>query len=248
MDEAFYEEYAQIEATHWWFEGRRTIFDVVIRSLGLSKDALMLDLGCGTGANLNFLSAYGRAIGLDRSGVAARYAHARTAVPVLLGDVTALPFTTGSVDLITAFALIEHIDDDGACVRELARVCRPGGFIMVTVPAFEWMWGQQDVINHHKRRYRGDQLAQLFTSQGLEVTRFTHLNTILFPVIAAIRLFRRLVPERNEHLKSDFSMTEPGRLNSLLGKVFGAEAWLIRRWRLPVGVSLLCVARKPVLA
>ncbi len=246
MEQAFYEEYAQIEATHWWFEGRRAIFDVVIRSLELSKEALMLDLGCGTGANLNFLSAYGRAIGLDRGEAAARYARARTAVPVFIGDVTALPFANDSVDLTTAFDLIEHIDDDAACVRELARVCRPGGYIMVTVPAFQWMWGPQDVINHHKRRYRADQLVQLFASQGLQITRFTHLNTILFPVIAAIRLFRRVVPERNGRVRSDFSMTHPGPLNTLLGKVFGVEARLIQHWRLPIGVSLLCVARKPL--
>jgi SAM-dependent methyltransferase len=246
MEAAFYEEYAQIEATHWWFEGRRAIFDVVIRALDLRRDALLLDLGCGSGATLEFLSGYGRAIGLDRGEVAARYAHSRTAVPVLIGDVTALPFEAGSVDMITAFDLIEHIDDDGACVRELARVCRPGGYIMVTVPAFQWLWGRQDVINHHKRRYRGDELAQLFTDHGLQITRFTYLNTLLFPAVAAVRLLRRLVPDGNAELTSDFAMTRPGRLNTLLGKVFSAEALLIRRWRLPVGVSLLCVARKPL--
>jgi SAM-dependent methyltransferase len=245
MEEAFYEEYAQIEASHWWFQGRRRIFDVVIRSLGLPRDALMLDLGCGTGANLNFLAAYGRAIGLDRGAVAARYAWARTAVPVFIGDVTALPFMTDSFHLITAFDLIEHIDDDTACAGELARVCRPGGFVLVTVPAFQWMWGRQDIINQHKRRYRLHQLTRLFTEQGLAIVRVTYLNSLLFPVVAAVRLFRRVVPEHNGTLRSDFSMTGPGRLNSVLAGVFGAEAPIIRRWRLPVGVSLLCVAGKP---
>jgi len=246
MEETFYEEYAQIEATHWWFEGRRTIFDAVIRSLALPNDAVLLDLGCGTGANLNFLTSYGQAIGLDWGAAAARYARARTAVPVLRGDVTTLPFTTGSVDLITAFDLIEHIDDDRACAKELARVCRPGGYIMVTVPAFQWMWGRQDTINHHKRRYRAAELTQLFRDQGLEIAQFTYINTLLFPVVAAVRLYRRLVPERNGELKSDFSMTKPGPVNTMLGKLFGAEAWAVRHFRLPIGVSLLCVARKPM--
>ena len=246
MEETFYEEYAQIEATHWWFEGRRMIFDAVIRSLQLPSSALLLDLGCGTGANLNFLTGYGRAIGLDWGAAAARYARARTAVPVFRGDVAALPFAANSVDLITAFDLIEHIDDDRACVNELMRVCRPGGFIMVTVPAFRWMWGRQDTINHHKRRYRADEFAQLFRDAGLDVVRFTYINTILFPVVAAVRLFRRFVPEHNGTLRSDFSMNKPGPLNTFLGKLFGAEAWVIRRARLPVGVSLLCVARKPL--
>lgn len=246
MEEKFYEEYAQIEATHWWFEGRRTIFDTILRTLNLPKRALLVDLGCGTGANLHFLSAYGQAIGLDWGAAAARYARARTSVPVFRGDVTALPFKTNSVDLITAFDLVEHIDDDVACARELARVCRPGGHVMVTVPAFPWMWGRQDTINHHMRRYRAHELARLFTDEGLEIRRFTYLNTLLFPVVAAVRLFRRLVPERNGELVSDFSMTKPGVINTMLGKLFGAEALLIRHWNLPLGVSLLCLARKPL--
>ncbi len=246
MEENFYEEYAQIEATHWWFKGRRTIFDTVLRGLDLPEKGLLLDLGCGTGANLNFLSSYGQAIGLDWGATAARYARERTSVPVLRGDVTALPFRTNSVDLITAFDLIEHIDDDRACAAELARVCKPGGFVMVTVPAYAWMWGRQDTINHHKRRYRGSDLVRLFTDRGMEIRKFTYLNTLLFPAVAAVRLLRRLVPEKNGELVSDFTMTKPGRINDLLGKLFGAESKLIKHWNLPVGVSLLCVARKPL--
>jgi SAM-dependent methyltransferase len=246
MEEAFYEEYAQIEATHWWFEGRRAIFDVVIRALGMPRDALLLDLGCGTGANLKFLSSYGRAIGVDRGAAAARYARTRTALPVLMADVTALPFASGSLALVTAFDLIEHIDNEVACARELARVCRPGGFIIATVPAFLWLWGRQDVINQHKRRYRSDQFRRLFTDQGLEIRRFTYLNTFLFPVVAAVRLVRKVLPERNGEVRSDFSMTRPGRLNTILGKLFAAEAALIRRGNLPLGVSMLCVAYKPL--
>jgi SAM-dependent methyltransferase len=245
MEEKFYEEYAQIEATHWWFEGRRAIFDTLLRSLDLPADAVLLDLGCGTGANLNFLTGYGRALGLDWGAAAARYARARTSVPVLRGDVTALPFRSNSVNLITAFDLVEHIDDDLACAGELARVCRPGGYVLVTVPAFGWMWGRQDTINHHKRRYRADAFARLFAAQGLEIQRLTYLNTFLFPVVAAVRLFRRLVPEKNGELVSDFTMTKPGRVNTLLARFFAAESKLIKRWNLPLGVSLLCLARKP---
>mgnify|MGYP001393129618 CR=1 FL=1 len=161
MEERFYEEYAQIEATHWWFEGRRAIFDTILRSLELPPGALFVDLGCGTGANLNFLTGYGRVMGLD--------------------------------------------------------------------------WGAA----------AGD-LARLFTGQGLQIERFTYLNTFLFPVVAAVRLFRRLVPEKNGELVSDFAMTKPGRINTLLGRRFGAESKLIKHWDLPVGVSLLCLARKPL--
>ena len=245
MDLSVYEEYAEIEATHWWFKGRRVIFDALLRCINLSGDALMLDAGCGTGVNFDVLASYGKVIGLDQTEVAVRYARTHSAVPMLLGDVTALPFASDSFDLITAFDLIEHIGDDHACVREFARVCRPGGVIIATVPAFQWLWGRQDIISHHKRRYRAEQLARLFAHQGLEIHRLTYMNSLLFPAIAAVRLFRRIRPDDNSELRSDFSTTGPRCINILLGKLFGAEAWLLSRWRLPIGVSILCLARKP---
>ena len=112
--------------------------------------------------------------------------------------------------------------------------------------AFQWMWGRQDVINQHKRRYRSRQLAQLFRDQGLEISRLTYLNRILFPVVAAVRLARRIATTRNGELQSDFAMPRPGPLNVILSKVFAGEAWALRRWRLPIGVLLLCVARRPL--
>jgi SAM-dependent methyltransferase len=246
MDISVYEEYAQLETTHWWFRGRRAIFDALIRYLDIPEEALLLDVGCGTGVNFTVLASYGRVIGLDRAEVAVRYARAHTTVPTFVSTATALPFVSNSFDLITAFDLIEHIDDDAICAHELARVCRPGGFIMVTVPAFQWLWGRQDIISHHKRRYRSDQLAQLFTHQGLEIRRLTYMNTILFPAIAAVRLFRHSLPDCSGELHSDFSLLDLRWINTILGKVFGAEAWVLRRWCLPIGVSILCIARKPL--
>ncbi len=246
MERSFYEEYAQIEAVHWWFEGRRAIFGTLLRDLQLAPGARILDLGCGTGANLQFLSRFGRVVGLDRGPAAARYSRERTHLPVVQGDVVGLPFASNSVDLVTAFDLVEHIDDDRRCVGEMARVCRPGGHLLVTVPAFPWMWGRQDVINHHKRRYRAREFCLLFEAAGLEVRRLTYLNSFLFPVVAAIRLARRIVPEREGELASDFSMTKPGRINNALARLFAFEAPILRRVNLPVGVSLLCLARKPL--
>jgi ubiquinone/menaquinone biosynthesis C-methylase UbiE len=248
MEESFYEDYARLEADHWWFVGRRKIFDVVIRALNLPTGSRLVDVGCGTGANLKFLAGYGRVIGLDWGAAAARHARKHAAAPVLRGDATSLPFADDSVDLITALDLIEHVEDDSACVAEFARVCRPGGFVLATVPASPWMWGRQDVISQHKRRYRSSEFRRLLSDQGLEIFRFTHINALLFPIVAAVRLLRRVFPQRGSELQSDFTMTKSARINALLGSLFGFEAWPIRLAPLPFGVSLLCVARKPLAA
>ena len=125
-------------------------------------------------------------------------------------------------------------------------MCRPGRYILATVPAFQWMWGRQDVINQHKRRYRSRQLAELSRDQGLEISRLTYLNRIAYPLVAAVRLARCIAATRNGELQPDFAMTLPGPLSVILSKVFTGEGWVLRRWRLPIAVSLLCVARRPL--
>jgi SAM-dependent methyltransferase len=245
MQESFYEEYARVEEGHWWFVGRRRIFDAVLQGLALSEQARLLDVGCGTGANLRFLSAYGRALGVDRSAAAARFASGRAPAPVLRAEVASLPVASESIDLVTALDLLEHVEDEAACMDEMERVCRPGGFVLVTVPAHPWMWGRQDVLSLHRRRYRVPELRALLTRRSLEIVHLTYINALLFPVVAAVRLFRRAFGTRSGAVASDFAMTEPGPMNTLLGRIFGAESWWIARSSLPLGVSLLCLARKP---
>ena len=197
---------------------------------------------------LGHLARFGHAQGIDADAEAIRFCRERGVEEVRHVPPGPLPFAGGAFDLVTALDVVEHIDDDAAAVTEIARVLRPGGLALLTVPAFPSLWGRQDEIAHHRRRYRALGLRALVTGAGLEPEHLTYFNTLLFPPIAAVRLARRgarrgQTPGSPE-LRSDFALTRPGRLDTLLARVFAAEAPLVARGRLPFGVSLLALARK----
>jgi ubiquinone/menaquinone biosynthesis C-methylase UbiE len=254
MEADIFREYASIEDTHWWFRGRRAIFAALLARIADRSGLRILDIGFGTGAMLTFLSRYGSVIGLDSSAEAVRFARSRCAQPMVLGDVLRVPLRPASVDLVTAFDLLEHVDDDRAALAELARVCRPGGHALLTVPAFRFLWGNQDVISHHRRRYTLRELGARVAAAGFQIRTLSYFNALLFPAIAAVRVGRRLRqthpapnPEARADLagiKSDFSMTKPGLVNDILTRILAAEGTLVTRWQLPVGVSVVCLAER----
>jgi ubiquinone/menaquinone biosynthesis C-methylase UbiE len=244
MEQEFFAEYAEIEDTHWWFRGRRAIFERLLAPLRRAPGTRILDIGFGTGAMLTFLRDYGDVVGMDRSADAIRFARTRCDRPMLIGDITAVPLRTASVDLVTAFDILEHVDDDVAALTELARVCKPGGHALLTVPAFQFLWGNQDVISHHRRRYTCREFGRRVEAAGFRLERLSYFNAILFPVIAAVRVARRLRGAPRGPIKSDFTMTKPGLVNDALSGVFAAEGALLARWRLPVGVSVVCLAER----
>jgi SAM-dependent methyltransferase len=246
----YYAEYRQVEDVHWWFVGRRRILlQILDRYLGKTagRERRILDVGCGTGTMLGYLASYGKAQGVDIDEEAIGYCRERGLVDVSLGEAADLPFDDGTFDLVTALDVIEHLDDDAAALGELRRVLRPGGHLLVTVPAHRFMWGDQDEVNMHKRRYGAAELRSRLTETGFEVRRLSYMNAALFPPIAAIRLLRRLQHRLRPRTanESDFRFPAPRPLNFLLALVFGAEAPILRRVNIPVGVSILALARKP---
>lgn len=247
MEQEFYSEYSQIEDTHWWFRGRREIFTRLLAPLATGR-LRILDIGFGTGAMLTFLSRYGDVVGMDMSVDAVRFARTRCDRPMLLGDITQVPLASGSLDLVTAFDIIEHVDDDAAALAELARVCRPGGHMLITVPALQFLWGNQDVISHHRRRYTLREVEARVRAAGFTPRRLSYFNALLFPAVAAVRVARRLRGEPTGPVKSDFTMTKPGLVNDVLTRVFAAEGRMLTRWRLPVGVSVVCLAERTAAA
>jgi SAM-dependent methyltransferase len=246
VETSTYEIEAQLERTHWWFQGRRKILDRFLARLDppLAPGARALDVGCGTGANGPVLAARTAfSIGIDAStvplglhGTDERGHSAR-----VRGDATALPFPDASFDLVMALDVLEHLDDDAAAARELRRVLRPDGALVIFVPALQLLWGLQDDVSHHRRRYHRGQLRDLVAGAGFRVERLTFFNSLLFPPILAARLLMRVRPPKN--IKSE-NQVGGALANTVLKTVFSAEAPLLDRFDFPVGVSLACLARR----
>lgn len=204
----------------------------------------MLDFGCGAGDMLPVLERFGEVRAVDGDAEAVEVCRERGHDGVMhVPPGTALPFDDQSFDLVTSLDVIEHAADDVGALRELHRVLRPGGHLFVTVPAFQSLWGDQDEISRHYRRYRSTDLSCALEQAGFTVRRTTYFNTFLFPPIAAVRLARRVVRPPSAE-RTDFDVGGRGRLGRVLARVFAAEAPLIARGRLPFGVSLLAVARR----
>jgi len=239
-----------VEDLHWWFVGRRRILlQVLTRYLGQSEthERQILDVGCGTGTMLAYLSSFGHVQGVDIDEEAVGYCHERGLLSVSLGEAANLPFPDGTFDLVTALDVVEHLDDDAAAFREMRRVLRPGGHLLVTVPANPFLWGDQDEVNLHKRRYVARELRDRLTASGLEVIRLSYMNALLFPPIAAVRMLRRLERRFRPQLpvQSDFRYPAPGPVNFVLGHLFAAEGPIVRRIDIPFGVSIFALAQKP---
>jgi SAM-dependent methyltransferase len=228
-----------VEDRHWWYLGRRRIVTAVLARLNLPKPARVLDAGCGGGGNLGALALFGAVTGLEPAPEAAAAARAREIGEVVDGSVEAMPFADGSFDVSTALDVIEHLDDDVAGLRELRRVTGPRGHLLVTVPAYQWLWGPHDVANEHRRRYARPSLLAAAEDAGWRPIRLSYFNCLLLPAVAAHRLLqrRRIGDEAPE--VSDFERT-PAWLDPVLELPLRAESAAIAAGlRIPAGLSLL---------
>lgn len=242
MDYATYVAEAEAEETHWWFVGRRALFARELRRLGVSADARILDAGTSTGTNLRMLGeeGYRRFVGLDLSPDAIRFAAMKGLGRVEQGDVCRMPFEDASFDVVLATDIIEHVDDDLKALEEINRVLTPGGTALITVPAFQSLWGLQDVVAQHKRRYLKGPLLTQIRSAGLVVGRTYYFNYILF---APIWLARQAIRWLKVEVSSENEINTPA-LNRLLGLIFSLDIVTAPWLRLPFGVSILAVAEK----
>ena len=233
----------EMEGKHWWFVGRRKIIESFVERVCrdiAKRRARILDVGCGTGANLQMLANYGVAEGVDISAEALEFCRARGLSKVKLGPAEALPFEDASFDLVTGLDVVEHLDEDAAGLSEMRRVLRPGGRALLFVPAFMFLWGVQDDISHHRRRYTRAELNDAIERAGLSVERSTYANITFFLPTLIGRLIMRvtgLTPESEANINVS-------ALNGILGWILGAESWWLRRMSFPFGVSIVCVARR----
>jgi len=242
MERSVYAVDAAIEETHWWFSGRRRLFARELQRGGLTARACALDTGTSAGVNLRMLRELGfrNITGLDISEDAVAFCEGKGFGPVEQGDICAMPFADDSFDLVLATDVIEHVEDDEGALREIARVLRPGGALLLTVPAFELLWGPQDRVAQHKRRYRLKPLAEQLTVAGLRVQRAYYFNYLLFlPTL----LMRRTIDAFGLGWKNIGQANAP-LLNGLLSAIFAWDILTAPLVKPPFGVSILVVAAK----
>jgi len=241
MKRITYDIESNVERTHWWFVGRRRLLKFLLSSK-IYKKPLLIDVGCGVGSNLSLLDSMGfKVIGLDSEIYSLSLTKRRfSAIPLINGDLLSLPFKTNSVEMIIASDVLEHLEEDAIGIKEIHRVLKREGEAILTVPAFQFMWGIQDEVGRHKRRYSKNQFIKKIEGEGFKVLRSSYFNFFLFPPILLVRRIIQLFSlkvESENNINSHF-------LNSIFKAVFLLEPFLLKYLVFPFGVSLFCIARK----
>jgi len=241
MQEHFRRDMGRLEDDHWWYRARRAILERAVDQF-VTDHPRALTVGVGAKREAEMLSNHSRLVAIDRAPIDRECTQFALAAQA---NALALPFRDGSFDAVFVFDVLEHLDDEKA-LAELHRVMRSGALLLITVPAFMFLFGRQDVVSEHKRRYRLGPLADLLERAGFRVDYKTYFNTLLFPPIAALRVLRRFFPEptSDEPSGSDFDLRFPPLVETGLERLFGLERHAIGHASLPVGISILCSAHR----
>jgi SAM-dependent methyltransferase len=242
MDRDYELQTHQAEDRHWWYRGRRRVLERVVADLRLPARARILDAGCGSGRNMVEFARHGEVTGIELSPTSVGLARERGAGEVVEGSVLEMPFEAGAFELAASLDVIEHLEDDLQALRELRRVVAPGGSLLITVPAYQWLWSGHDEINHHHRRYTRRSLQSVGEQAGWQQVRTTYFNSLLLPAAIALRVLDRFNRKTTE--SSLDLWVPPAPVNWLLERPLAMEAALIGRGgRIPAGLSLLAVFR-----
>ena len=245
MNPDAYLQMADTEQRHWWFSGRRAILSSVIETLNLPTNSKILEIGSGTGGNLQMLAAFGKVSALEMDDTARSIAAARTGgrFDIRSGFCpTNIPFAGEKFDLICLFDVLEHIEDDVGTLMALHGFLAEGGKIVLTVPAYRWLWSAHDEFLHHKRRYSFDELRRKIAAAGLQAERVSYFNVILFPLAVMARLTDRLFRATS----SSGNSVPVAVINSVFTFLFSQERYILEKMNLPFGVSMLAVLHSGV--
>ncbi|MEK7573392.1 MAG: class I SAM-dependent methyltransferase [Patescibacteria group bacterium] len=240
MQKHLYADLYQLEDKHWWHKAKReNAISLLLRFL--TKDSpKILDMGCGAGKNVEELSKIGSTWGIDNSHLAIAYCRKRGLKTISLGNAELTNFSPNSFDVVTLLDVLEHTDDSKA-LKEIDRILKPGGLLVISVPAFPILWSQWDVVLHHKRRYTKKSLLQKLDRYSLDVLKISYMFSFLFLPVYIVRLIKSKISSGN--YKSDFQINAP-IINYLLLIISRIEGYFIQNLSIPVGSSMLCIAKK----
>lgn len=242
MNPSAYDHMGNVEAKHWWFVGRRAILRQLIDDINIPSDAKILEVGCGTGGNLEMLLEYGEVFAFEYDSSAREMAISRNGhkAKIEMGACpNAIPFHEELFDLICIFDVLEHIEKDIETIFELRKRLKKNGKILITVPAYQWLYGSHDVYLHHIRRYSKSNLKIVANDGGCSIIKIGYFNTLLFPLALFKRLKDKIIkPDQGAGIENI-----PKYFNAILSNIFGFERHLINRVSLPAGVSLFCLLK-----
>ncbi len=242
MEKIIYHKTFAAEDIHWWFRGRRRLVESCLARVRLPEKARILEVGCGSGGNFPLLSRYGEIYALELDETAREYARSRNLAQVVAGKLPDdIPYQSNTFDLIVMTDVLEHVEEDELSLKNLRDCLGEPGYVLVTVPAFPALWSRHDELHHHKRRYTRETLSKIFLNSGYEISYVSYINTLLSPVIAAVRLAQRFLNIEG----ADDLVVPPVGLNQLLTKIYASERlFLEKNISLPIGISLLLLAKK----
>jgi len=241
MQGDYAQQYGELQQWHWWFRGRRRVIESILRhEVDSASSQRILSVGCGPAEGLKWLVPFagrkGRVVGLDRDPIHGRRLPDYS--EFIIGTLESAPLADASFDVVLALDVLEHLDDDLSGLREAARIVKPGGLLLITVPAAAQSVGRQDVVSEHRRRYTRHSLSHLFREARLSNYRLQYFNTLLLPLAALVRLNRRAMGLGNRP-RSDAEDNHPGLINDALAWIFGTESYFINYAPAPIGVSLV---------
>lgn len=242
MEASEYEQMYRLEDRHWYFAGKRDMVLSLLASNVTGRNSLVLDAGCGTGRTLAELLLHYDAVGMEPFAGALSFASKRKGTRLVQGSLEQVPFRDSVFDAVTALDVLEHCDDDRHALAEIARVLTAGGLLLVTVPAFRWLWSAHDEALHHKRRYSRADLTALVQNCDFEICKISYFNAFVFPFVAVARLVGNAL-HRSE-VRADTDRLPAWAINGFLYGLQCVERAVMKIGSLPCGVSLVCVARK----
>ena len=246
MDRSFLDDYFKMEREHWWFRVREGIILDQFRSMIYKAEPLnILNVGAATGRSSEMLESFGQIQSIEYDQPSYQFCRDVLKMKIDQGSITELPYPDNAYDCVCAFDVVEHVEDHQTAISELFRVCKPGGKIFITVPAFMSLWSNHDVVNHHFRRYRKQQMLDLFSANGGRLLRTTYFNFFLFMPIFMVRSVQRIFSrKKQEELKPDNDMIESGLINAIFQSIFSFERSLLKKMNFPFGVSMMVVWEK----
>jgi ubiquinone/menaquinone biosynthesis C-methylase UbiE len=243
MDLSEFQKMFEVEETNWWYRGRRKLVTRWIRDLHRERGHLrILDIASATGMSFKFLREFGDVHGVDISEETIRLCRQRGVDGIIQGNAELLPFRDGSFDVVMALDALEHFDDDHAAIAEIRRVAKPNALVLVTVPAYMFLWSSHDEAYQHKRRYTRGELGRKLRQHGLQPKKLSYYSMTLLPAVYFMRKTRSKLRPKQEDDHSDFFLPLPGPVEALLYGIMSSEIGLMRAVSLPFGVSLFCAS------